>query len=49
MKRTYPKACEWCNATGSTYPYYPVASTGILTNVCPVCKGTGVVIVTEED
>jgi len=48
MKRTYPKGCDWCNATGYVHPYYGQGnSTTPLTNVCPVCGGTGVVTVTE--
>lgn len=54
MKRTYFKGCEWCNATGFTQHYYnpmntPSGSTSALTNTCPVCNGTGTVLVTEED
>ena len=53
MKRTYYKGCEWCNATGYTQVYYgpynQPTKTSNLTNLCPVCKGTGTVLVTEED
>ena len=52
MKRTYLKGCDWCNATGYTQMYFPPyntpVSTTTLTNVCPVCKGSGTVLVTEE-
>jgi len=54
MKRTYFKGCEWCNATGYTRLHYNTfnesrGSTTALTNVCPVCKGKGTILVTEED
>jgi len=48
MKRTYSTGCKWCNATGfvSTW-YHPTnalqSSTSTLTNVCPVCKGSGTI------
>ena len=51
MKRTYLKGCEWCGSVG--YTQYrltdPQKSTSAITNVCPVCQGSGNVVVTEED
>jgi len=54
MKRTYIKGCEWCGATGFVHQWYhpenlPIQSTTSLTNTCPVCKGTGTILVTEEE
>ena len=47
---TYPKGCDWCGATGyvSNRNPHPEVTTA-LTSPCPVCNGSGVVIVTETD
>jgi len=43
--RTFLKGCEWCNATGSI-----AASNSTSTRMtCPVCNGTGTVLVTETE
>ena len=54
MKRTYLKGCEWCGATGFAPQWYNPQnakniSTTSITKTCPVCKGTGTILVTEED
>ncbi len=53
ITKKYNKGCEWCNATGYTQMYSspfnePVGTTA-LTNVCPVCKGGGVIEVIETE
>ena len=50
ITRTYNKGCEWCGATGYVQQWYSPwsATTTTLTNVCPVCNGSGVVNVTEQ-
>ena len=52
--KTYLKGCEWCGATGRfmyCFPLNPInapqESTSSLTNICPVCKGSGTILVTE--
>jgi len=52
--KTYLKGCEWCGATGYTQKYYnptnaPETSTSELTNICPVCNGSGTILVTETE
>ena len=51
--RTYLKGCEWCNSTGYIQLHYHPqnAPTGsaTLTNICPVCNGSGTVTVTETE
>jgi len=44
--RTYLSGCTWCNATGIKYPMENYSGTG-MTNVCPVCHGTGTIPVVE--
>ena len=45
ITRTYAKGCDWCNATGYTFPVG--ISSGTIP--CPVCNGAKVITVTEED
>jgi hypothetical protein len=48
IKRTFKSGCEWCNATGEV-PYYGNPNiTGGLSNICPVCKGSKTILITEE-
>ena len=48
MTRMYPDVCKHCVGKGKIAP---VTSTGTITapveEVCPVCKGTGVITVME--
>ena len=49
VKETYNKGCEHCGATGFVKHYITVNTLEpSLTNVCPVCKGAGIVLVTRE-
>lgn len=53
MKRTYFKGCDRCNATGFVGNFHVVPETtdgGVtnLTKTCPVCDGSGKILVTEE-
>ena len=50
MKRTYPKACEYCSAVGVVSTKRDnYSTTSALTEICPVCKGNKVITVIEED
>jgi DnaJ-class molecular chaperone len=44
--KQYPTGCSWCNATGMVRELYPT-TTGGWSQVCPVCNGSKIVIVTE--
>ena len=44
ITRTYPKLCDACNGDG----WIPTTGTSSdTTKQCPVCKGTGIITVTE--
>ena len=45
--KTYPKACEYCNATGFITRDAIRNTTSVLTEICPVCNGNKVIVVTE--
>lgn len=48
IKETYNKGCDHCGAMGYVNYYLADGKTGSqYTNVCPVCNGSGVVIVTR--
>jgi hypothetical protein len=49
MVRTYLKGCEWCGATGKVPVRHPWGTAAPLEETCPVCNGTGTVVVTETD
>jgi DnaJ-class molecular chaperone len=45
VTRQYLDGCKWCGATGFVKSYF-ITTTNI-TERCPVCNGSGVVMVTE--
>jgi len=48
-KRTYPKACKYCDATGFIHRFNMGGSSSTSTETCPVCNGNKVITVIEED
>ena len=50
-EKKYNKGCEWCGGTGYvSISYNPsMSSTSPLTNVCPVCNGSGKIEVIEAE
>lgn len=48
MTRIYPDVCKHCGGKGKITPAISAGTTTAPTEeVCPVCKGTGVITVTE--
>ena len=48
MTRMYPGVCKHCGGKGKITPSISTGTTAApVDEVCPVCKGTGVITVTE--
>jgi len=48
MTRMYPDVCKHCGGKGKIAPSISTGTTAApIDEVCPVCKGTGVITVTE--
>jgi len=48
MTRMYPDVCKHCGGKGKIAPSISTGTTTApVDEVCPVCKGTGVITVTE--
>ena len=45
--RTYYDGCRYCGATGKVPFYGNPNITGDVTNICPVCNGSKVILITE--
>jgi DnaJ-class molecular chaperone len=45
--KAYPKICDYCQGNGFIQPVQGRITTTVWANVCPVCNGAKVIIVTE--
>ena len=47
ITRQYYSGCKWCNANGFVSTKDLGMNTTPLTEICPICNGSGVMLVTE--